>query len=476
VDKKNLRKWFFYLVITFLVVIVVKNFAPFGLKAIYRFDFPNSKNIKIEGLQPVEQLSQYGKFIYKIPFFEFSSKQGKFDLKLPPSPIMPSKAKIKMVFQSDQEIKLGIENKESQEFTYQPMFNPILNNLNWQKVEKNDITLFEKKPVYSSVDSFIKNPPQYSSSEPKIALYNTILEHKINPPAQSQTIIDSSLRGKQTIYTYVQNGKLNLEVEKQDLNWQFGQDDLEILVFKGDTMVGEKKIEDDGIADDSKETAKPQKDSLDINVANGIYKIVLKCDNDLIIKKITLNQPLVVFKNTLLADNADIYPITFYKTNTVYTDSTNISLSIPHEASYQKVKIDEKEIELKQQTTSIDLNAKLASEDENKAKLHEITTDKNDLGISGDGVFAFNPNSYFNPFPNEITSFGEKKVDLNQIDYILAKYKIPQQKNGWYYQEAEFDLHGYNFKDNCLSFVITTPYSTPQKISFKLKSLEITIE
>ena len=175
-------------------------------------------------------------------------------------------------------------------------------------------------------------------------------------------------------------------------------------------------------------------------------------------------------------------PITFFKTNTIYTDSTNISLSVPHEKSYQKIKVDGSDVDLKQQTTPLELDTKLAKlisrEGANETKLHEIISNQNDFSINGDGVFAFSPDNYFNPFPKNTVQF-EEGTSLDQIDYIFAKYKNPQQKEGWLYQEAEYDLSSYNFGNNTLSFVLLVPHSsasTTQGALFRLQSLEITLE
>lgn len=41
-----------------------------------------------------------------------------------------------------------------------PLENKILDNLSWQKIFKDDLTLYQRRPVYKTVDEFLKYPPR----------------------------------------------------------------------------------------------------------------------------------------------------------------------------------------------------------------------------------------------------------------------------------------------------------------------------
>jgi len=74
----------------------------------------------------------------------------------------------------------------------------------------------------------------------------------------------------------------------------------------------------------------------------------------------------------------------------------------------------------------------------NQENISSIKLAKGDVIISGNGVFSFSQDSFFNPIVKKVDS----SIDINAsgINYVLANYQTPSEQDGWQITEAEFDI------------------------------------
>jgi len=197
------------------------------------------------------------------------------------------------------------------------------------------------------------------------------------------------------------------------------------------------------------------------NLPEGVYKIELRANDDIITKKISTAQSKISFLNKIwLADEG--------KSLSLFTDSQFVNAQTTNPASLQTLRIGDKEI-------NIDKTYKQFSQ-QIGGDIKEIKIEKGDIIISGNGVFAFNQENLFNPnFKKVDESFSSQAEGTN---YILARYKIPAEgEDGWREASAEFDLSNAYREWNKNSFIISVPgLRADDEIKDSLEIKEIKIE
>jgi len=174
------------------------------------------------------------------------------------------------------------------------------------------------------------------------------------------------------------------------------------------------------------------------DLPEGVYKIELRVNDDIITKNIETQQKIAFINNLRLAQDG-------HKNFLIYTDSPVIYVKTTHPSSLQTVKAGEKELKVNE--TYKQFSTTIASS--------SLKFEHDGVIIAGEGVFAFSPDDLFNPsFVKVDKNFNLKQANIN---YILAKYKIPAQKNGWQIAQTEFNIsraYRENYKCN---FLISIP-------------------
>jgi hypothetical protein len=221
-----------------IAFIVIVNSVPFNISRKYSSTKPNTliltpKN-RINNISGISQ--QAGNLIYfnsKMPF--------KFD-----------EVKVKVKFKNtslQQQILLGYRDQNEWHYNAQTLDSPLLDKLSWSKIG-NGPYLYQKTATYKTTDDFLKNPPQNkivgTSSYKGEALLksNTILPNY--QPSTNNTTINVPLRGKTTMYVYLNHEPFNMSFTKQDLNWHSDPDAAKISVYKSKDKVFDATIDDDG--------------------------------------------------------------------------------------------------------------------------------------------------------------------------------------------------------------------------------------
>ncbi len=337
-------------------------------------------------------------------------------------------------------------------YDLKPMENKIIDQLStvWPVIYGSNGEILLQRPAatssaqakkYNTVDEFLKNLPDSS----QIAAYNYTLKTKYKLPdyqaSKQENKIDYQLRGAYQFYTYIKNEILDYQFDFTDLNLNKDGDPIEINLYYEQGLIASRRFNDTGPGGDTGQALSRGK--IDFNVPNlpeGIYRIELHVNDDIVTKQIITKQTKLAFINKiwLTGEAKDV---------NLVTDSLAVSAQTQNPASLQIVKIGDKDLDLaetyKQYSQTTGKNISL------------IKLAKADVVLAGDGVFSFSQESLINPALKKV----DQKFDLNQsgINYIIARYTNPQWQNQWQVSQAEFDLTKAYTEFGKYTFLISLP-------------------
>ena len=344
-------------------------------------------------------------------------------------------------------IEIGpLANKAVWRYNLQPLENFYLDDLTtkWSIVKNNNTILLQRPSVFhfSTLTEFLNNPPQAR----EIALYNYDLKNKYILPdyvaSNEVKDLDFPLRGSYEFYTYIKKENLNFNLALQDSNQHLGSDTIDAFLYSGNKIMEQKHLNDDNnISDDT--VAGPEQSILfnQSDLPEGVYKIEIRASSDIITKKITTTQTKLAFINKIQLANNSKTAIDFY------TNSHKISALTTNPANLQAIQVGGSELKLDQTYKQYSLST--------NGGVTKITLAKDDIILSGDGLFSFSTNSLITP--------GFKKVGLDfdpdqeGVNYILAEYSSPLKTGEWNTASANFDLTSVYREKGQYSFLISIP-------------------
>jgi hypothetical protein len=374
-----------------------------------------------------------------------------------------------------QQILLGYRDQNEWHYNTQVLDNPILNKLNWSKIG-NGPYLYQKNFDYKNVQGFLNNLPKNKIIG--IASYRgeQLQTSKITipnyQPSNTNTSLDLPLRGKTTMYAYLNHEPFNMSFTKRDLNWHSDPDAAKISVYKDRDRVFDATIDDDGNNTDNHKPGYKQT----VNIKNpgpglpepGVYKIVIDAPNDSLITNITTNLHKIAFEGPLYtADNHEVYgkitPNT--KPTNLITNAQSLSFRSDHNhSSIAKVN---------QQTVTVNKPNQVFGTT-TTTSVSTITIPESDMLINASGYFSFNSDQFFVPLPYKILPINSAE-DITKADYILTDYKAPKREGDWLVAERDFDLNDAAIQKGQLSWLINAPGLTENKRTVEYKSIEMTL-
>ncbi|MDD5071340.1 MAG: hypothetical protein PHQ42_01250 [Patescibacteria group bacterium] len=349
-------------------------------------------------------------------------------------------------------------------YQLQPVENKIIDKLAlvWDVVKEDETILLQKEKKYDTLDNFLADLPPAE----EIALYNYNLNKEYlledYEASEAKREINHSLRGPYQFYAYLKNEDLNFTFTFLDLNRNKDSDPIDINLYYGDRLIASRHLDDDGIKADKGEIREARSlDFFEAGLPEGVYKMELRANDDIVTQKIETSQSKISFLNRIWLASENNKDIPFY------TDSRLINAQTINPGSLQTIMAGDKELEIS--STYRQFSQVLENE------ISEIGIARGDIILAGNGVFSFNPESLFNPnFKKVDESFLLNPVGVN---YILAKYKIPEEEDGWKIGEAEFDLSNAYRKWNKNNFVISVPgLRADDEINDNIQIKEIKIE
>lgn len=306
-------------------------------------------------------------------------------------------------------------------YDLQPIENKIINQLSlvWDVMKKNGTMLLYRNKEYDNIDEFLNNLP----NRDEVALYNYDLKKEFlldNYFGQNiETDYNIFLRGSYQFLTYIKNENLDFNFIFQDINKNKDSDPIDLYLYYNDCIIDSIHIADDGIIN---------KNNARFNLANlpeGIYKIEIHANDDIITENIVTKQQKLSFINKIQLFKQGKSDIR------LWTDSKEVHIKTIYPDSLQIVKLGEKEIKIKE-------TYKQFSSLLNGNPYVEIRLEKDGIVLAGDGVFSFNENGLINSNFKKVDS----KLDISKqgVNYVFARYDIPVENNNWKIAEANFDL------------------------------------
>jgi|WetSurMetagenome_2_1015567.scaffolds.fasta_scaffold01402_2 hypothetical protein len=452
--------------LTAMVLVLVWLSAVPGGKITYVQDF-KSFNDFIGNLTPVERMA--GNKIIGDPVY--------FSLRVPRR---FTSAKLTLKYKVDPSVPIieagVLKDRATWQYDLQPIYNGKLDELmkNWNMISNrgtlpasrgashpsqggDNLILLQRKKTFISVDDFLKNQPKPD----KIALYNYDLKNNfILPdyvPAKATTTMCRPLQGTYQFYTYIKNENLADDFVFEDLNKEVGSDPIDIFVYYNDKQIAAEHLDDDGVADDS--GAQKSWRHLKLNLANlpeGVYKIGVRADNDIITRTITTVQSKMAFVNKI---NLAAVPEVSCGRNLI-TDSRKIQAQTVYADKLQTIQITpllSKEglgggsvegLSITELFTQFSTQGDLP-------KMSYLVLQNDGAMISGDGLFSFSESQFFNPTIRKVDANFD--ADKEGIDYVLANYVTPARDGDWLVSTAEFDLQNVYKQWNKHSFLISVP-------------------
>ncbi|PIT94336.1 hypothetical protein COT98_04110 [Candidatus Falkowbacteria bacterium CG10_big_fil_rev_8_21_14_0_10_39_9] len=345
-----------------------------------------------------------------------------------------------------------------------PISNYIIDRLSgeWKTKSENGVMLLQKEKKYGSVSELLADPPQ--SSELAFYNYQHNFPYQIKDyQAETKTISLPDLRGAYQFYTYINNETLNFSVDFLDLNQNLDQngDPVQIYVYGSSSKaIAEYSLLDDGDMSDDGQMNAARHISINLpGLDQGVYKVEVKVNDDLVNQRISTTQTKMAFISRLWLYNHD------YSEINISTDGTFIKAKAldPSGVGVISLNADFFDIPETYQQYLMDFSS---PQSVNKVKVSNPET-----VIEASGVFSFSESALFNP--------DIKKLDvnstLNNLKYIVARYSSPISLGVWKKATVEMDISDVYREKGQTNFMISIPGLLTEKntVGAEIKSLQI---
>lgn len=327
----------------------------------------------------------------------------------------------------------ALMDKSVWRYDLQPIENKYLEDYlkTWPSVRDGQTILLERpaeaisiSPLkYGSIFEFLSNPPAVN----EIALYNYDLKRDFDLPdyvaSPSENDLGLSLRGAYQFYIYIKNEDPDLVFSFSDLNKNKDSDNIDINIYSQNKLVGSwHQVDPSAPTDNGHLESRGEVKINPTKLASGVYKVEVKANDDIITDKIRTKQSKLVFINKIWLADKNRKDLAFF------TDSSIVNAQTVNPGRLQTIKVGSDDLKIAETYKQYSLETK------NSTNLIKIP--KDDLILSGDGVFAVDQASFFNP---DFKKVGPNFHDQG-IRYILANYNPVSEENSWKKATAEFDL------------------------------------
>ncbi len=475
--KIKLRISLWFLLFLIITCLLWKGIAPTG-KMTYVYDFKHGSDF-ISNLSPNDRLEVAQNGTQKVignPIYFSLRTPRKFN-----------KAKMTLKYKNDELaiIEAGVlANQSAWRYILKPLQNRTIDQLasEWDITKNGDLMLLQRNKKYESVDEFLDNLPETN----KIAVYNYNLQMDFvldNYSSSTSEFINEegekeiereftsihSLLGGYEFFTYVKDEKLDVRFTFYDLNKNDDLDNIDIFLYYNDQVIFSTHPKDKGEKEGTGSRGENIFENLEIpNLPEGVYKIVVNANNDIVTDAILIAQHKISFVNKIniyneLTKGEDSQHLD------IFTDSNKLHFTTTHPDKLQEIKINEDKI--------VDINKtyKQFSSDSLEKPVSKVSMTKNGLMIAGDGVFAFSEEALINP---KIKVVNENFSDEG-VDYILAKYSVSKKKGDWTVSSVDFDISNIYRENGKNSFMISVPgFKADDEIdeSFEIDEIKIELE
>jgi hypothetical protein len=485
---RSIKYLFVIFSISLIGYLILANYAPFGITKRYT-SIDGAKITELGPKNRVEKSTLNSDVVYH-----------QFDDLIYFSTSMPFKfdtATVKITYKNqspDQLLYLGYQDQDTWHYDLKLIDDPSFRDLNWPKVGVSPY-LYQKLSDYSSIDQFLNNPPK----DKVIGLihydkgFSDLSNIKLsNYQKKNQTtLIQTPLRGKQIIYTYLENEPFVLDFEYYDLNQYPEPDNFDVNIYKNQQLV----FQHSNIDTQSDQTVGNVSPKRSVHIQNpgpelpenGVYKIVIDAPIDIVIVNIKTNLHKLVFQGPLNPiENNEIFPriVSATKPTTLFTNALTLTAKTYHEQALQEIKVasDSAVIDLKVQTKSKakqsypTLSLKEINHEESiilPLPLTQIFIPLSDVIIDGNlGYFAFSKDQFFVPTSGYIVQVTDPS-DLQAVDYVLTNYSPPKLDGEWLVSDTHFNLSDATIQNGKLSWLIKAPQLKDSNHQILIKNIEV---
>lgn len=331
-------------------------------------------------------------------------------------------------------------------YNLKPVENHIIEQLSmaWEVERAGATILLQRQKKYNSVNEFKDNLPPIN----EIAVYNYDLDFDYIVPGyepRSEAVeFIYPLRGAYQFYTYIKDEDLDFTFFITDINSNKDADQIDLNLYFNDELIDSRHLADDGIIEDDGQTSAEQTINFKAgNLPEGVYKVELKANDDIITGKIISKQQKLAFINKIWlyenrGNNVGIE---------IFTDANFLNAQTVNPNSLQAIKLVDSDFLVDQTYKQFTAGLKGSST--------KFILERGDIIISGDGVFSFWESGLINP--------GIKKVDAaldingEGINYVIAGYTAPEAENNWQQAEVGINLKNAYREKNKYSFIISLP-------------------
>lgn len=338
-------------------------------------------------------------------------------------------------------IEAGVlRDKTVWQYDRQPLWNAALEKLagDARTIHDGGVMLWQKQPRYDSVAAFIKNPPPIN----KIATYNYDLKTRFrlvdHAPLTSPRKIEVGARGNYLIQTYSGGEAIAATFSLRDLNQNNDADDITAIIYnENGQAIFTKSFPDDGGA--LGEVSANRDFSITTGaLAPGPYRLEFKANDDIVTTVITTSQSRWSFVNRLWLASLHRSAIN------LFSDVPQLTAQTIAPASRQTIHYGVGSLQLEKTYQQFSLELSPA-----ERSLQPLGISRDDVIISGDGVFAFSVQDYINPSPLKLNA-----RQLGALDYIIAAYE-PSGEAGR--RTVHLNLKGAYREDGKYSLLIAAP-------------------
>lgn len=423
------------------IILAYFYFSPLG-NITYKHKFSNKYYNFLGGkgfihkLGPTERVVSKNKIIGDPAYFYLRSA-GRF-----------SSAKLKIKYKISPELLnseefLNMEagvllDKNNWRFSLYPIFNNYLEKLlsEWDSQEEGGIIFYQREKKFDNYLDFLKQK-DFSNT----AFYNYNIDHDyIIKDYQPQRAINhiniENIRGSYSFFTYIKNEDLSFVFNFHAHREVFSNLSLYVY-FYNNIIFSQNLLESGGVDIDNVNYNLNLKD-----LPEGVYKVEIRSDNNLITKKLSTSNSKLVFINKIWLSGSENNWKIFSNRNNFRIKALEADCLGEIEINSEKFSIDK----IYQQ-----FNFSLG---DNSLDLNKIRSDSCGLVIENSGLFSFTEDSFFDPLLQKL----EDGVDLTELDFIIAKYKKIQIEGDYFVSEIEIDLNkAFKDKDG-YQFIISAPF------------------
>jgi len=434
-----------FLLILFVFFFFYQRLVPFG-KTSYERHWPSgwhSGKYSITAFRPAVRLAgesdkEYLRLVGDPLYFSLSSPRN-FD-----------KARVTVEYydhlpDSSPLIEIGlVKDSSSGAIDIKPLQNKIIDHLasSWSSVEAAGFTIWQRRHYYSSASDFEKDLASSSLRDCPgglsdcLALYNYSLPdqpfYSFNSTTQPHSWT-TPLRGSHQLYVYLDNPNWRFDFSFTLLDAAADAKEATVSLYSGRELKARKSVS--VVSGGSNLSLSGE------NLPAGLYRLEIISDNQVEISQINSPSDKMSFINKLSLSGLSTPP-------PLFTDIDNLHLKTVNAESLGPVYFAGQENAFDQVYTQFIFS-------ENQSRFKKIVLPAGGIDLEGSGVFSWSPAAIINPGLTKLDRYFNPSS--SQINYILAAYKQPEEKNGLMRASASFDLKGLLRINGKYDFLISIP-------------------